>query len=200
MQTNRWLMGFLLAAWLVPMAAGAAPAKPPVPVPVPTHQAAVVPEPPTLVGRTADGQPVSLQALRGQVILVMVWSTDCAVCLSKMPEIRANHAGWVKQGFQVISINTDAKPEPLRRWEAARQVTVPVAQQWPSLWAHAPGFSSSLSLTGTAPATANQPGATGVQSAAHLPVIHVLDRQGQLRFQSTGRMPAEVWDTIAELL
>ena len=198
MQAHRWLMRAWLGALLLPLVAGAAPAKPPVPVPAPTHLVAVVPEPPTLVAHTAAGQPVSLQALRGQVVLVMVWSTDCAVCLSKMPEIRANHAGWVKQGFQVISINTDAKPDPLRSWEAARQVTVPLAQQWPSLWAHAPGFSTSLSLTGTAPATL--PGAMPGQPAGHLPVIHVLDRQGQLRFQSTGRMPAEVWDTIAELL
>ena len=43
-------------------------------------------------------------------------------------------------------------------------------------------------------------GATPAQSAGHLPVIHGLDRQGLLGFQSTGRMPVEVWDTIAELL
>lgn len=75
---------------------------------------------PTLAGRTSAGEPISLQALRGQVVLVMVWSTDCPVCLNKMPELRANLAGWHTQGFKVISINTDARPDALRSWEAAR--------------------------------------------------------------------------------
>jgi len=154
---------------------------------------------PTLSARTASGQTVSLQALRGQVVMVVVWSTDCPVCLSKMPELRANHAGWQKQGFQIIAINTDAKPEALRSWESARQVTVPVAQQWPSVWAHAPGFATSLALTaGVTSPVAVTP--TAASASAHLPLIYVVDRAGNLRFQSSGRMPAEVWDTIAELL
>jgi peroxiredoxin len=149
--------------------------------PVPTH--------PTLAGQTASGQTISLNALRGQVVLVMVWSTDCSVCLSKMPELRANLAGWHTKGFQIISINTDARPDPLRSWEAARLVTVPPSQQWPSLWKGAPGFATSLTL--------DAPNATG---ATHLPSIYVLDRAGKLRMHTTGRVPAEVWDTIAELL
>ena len=149
--------------------------------PVATH--------PTLVGQTASGQTISLNGLRGQVVLVMVWSTDCSVCLSKMPELRANLAGWHTKGFQIISINTDARPDPLRSWEAARLVTVPPSQQWPSLWKGAPGFATSLTL--------DAPNATG---ATHLPSIYVLDRAGKLRMHTTGRVPAEVWDTIAELL
>jgi hypothetical protein len=106
-----------------------------------------------------------------------------------MPELRANLAGWQTQGFKVISINTDTRPDGLRSWEAARQVTVPTPQQWPSLWLHAPGFATSLPL--------DAPNAAGV---THLPSIYVLDRTGKLRLHTTGRVPAEVWDTIADLL
>ena len=148
-----------------------------------------VPAYPTLTGHTTSGQTISLHALRGQVVLVMVWSTDCPVCLHKMPELRANLAGWHTKGFQIISINTDARSDPLRSWEAARLVTVPPLQQWPSLWMRAPGFATSLPL--------DAPNATGT---THLPSIYVLDRTGKLRMHTTGRVPAEVWDTIAELL
>jgi len=119
----------------------------------------------------------------------MVWSTDCPVCLSKMPELRANLAGWHMNGFKIISINTDTRPDALRSWESARMKIVPAAQQWPSLWMHTPGFATTLPLE--APKTAG---------AAHLPSIYVLDRAGKLRLHTKGRVPAQVWDTIAELL
>lgn len=144
---------------------------------------------PSMTGQTSTGHTISLQALRGQVVLIMVWSTDCPVCLNKLPELRANLTGWHAQGFNIISINTDARPDQLRSWEAVRIVTVPPIQQWPSLWMHAPGFATTLPL--------DAPDAAGT---AHLPSIYVLDRTGKLRLHTKGRVPPEVWDTIAELL
>ena len=196
-------MGVLLGVALLPAATGAAPGQTPGSAPAPTSRVAgpaQTAQLPTLAATDSAGRAISLQALRGQVVLVLVWSTDCPVCLSKMPEIRANHAGWVAQGFQVLTINTDARPDQLRSWEAARRATVPLAQQWPSLWAHSRGFSTSLALTDAVSSSSGSANASVGASAAHLPLIYVMDRQGALRFQSSGRMPAEVWDTIAELL
>jgi len=141
-----------------------------------------LPDAPTLTASTANGQAVNLADLRGQVVLVMVWATNCPVCLSKMPEFRANLAGWAQQGFQIVSINTDRQQQPLLTWEAARQAIVPKAQQWPSVWAHAPGFATNLPVD------------------MQLPALYVIDRQGKLRLHASGRVPAHVWDTIAELL
>lgn len=191
-----------LALWMslgLLSAAGAAPAGPRV---TPTGGASVV-EPvarPTLAGPTATGREGSLAALRGQVVLVMVWSSECPVCLNKMPEIRANHAGWVRQGFQVVLVNTDRRPEPLREWEALRQITMPGAQQWLSFWARAPGFATSLPLAPPGEVKPAKPTASSPPEPNHAPLIYVLDRQGVVRFQSAGRMPTEVWDAIAELL
>ena len=41
---------------------------------------------PALSGRTLSAEPFDLSALRGKVVLVLFWSTDCPVCLDKMPE------------------------------------------------------------------------------------------------------------------
>lgn len=179
----------LVVAVLQPPAMAAATKLVPPAVAAVTVDHPPVPAYPSLTGRTTSGQDISLQALRGQVVLVLVWSTDCPVCLSKMPELRANLSGWHTQGFKIISINTDARPDALRSWESARMTTVPAAQQWPSLWMHTAGFATTLPLD--APKTAG---------AAHLPGIYVLDREGKLRLHTKGRVPAEVWDTIAELL
>ena len=198
-------LGGALAFGLLPTAARAAPATggPGASVAAPLGASG-----PRLVGKTTDGRTVDLRALRGQVVMVLVWSSQCPVCLNKMPEIRANLAGWAQQGFQVVSVNTDPQPEPLREWEALRQLSIPGALRWPSLWAHAPGFASSLALgdpparPAAAPAVGAAAKATapGRPAANHGPFIYVVDRQGQLRFEAAGRMPPEVWDAIAELL
>ena len=174
-----------------PVAAQISPASPP------ANGAAVapgvaLPERPELVGKTETGQAIDLSALRGQVVMVLVWSTNCPVCLNKMPELRANLAGWAGQGFQIISINTDTQRAPLQQWETARRTTVPANQQWPSVWAHAAGFKTNLPLGAS---TAGEP-----VTASHLPTLYVIDRQGKLRLHAMGRMPADVWDTIADLL
>jgi hypothetical protein len=40
----------------------------------------------TLSGRTLDGKAFDLAERRGRVVLLLLWRTDCAVCLNKMPE------------------------------------------------------------------------------------------------------------------
>ena len=191
--TSRVLLSTACLALMLspPVAAQSSPTPQPA---VGTAVAAVAPLPerPGLVGQSETGKTIDLSALRGQVVMVLVWSTDCPVCLNKMPELRANLAGWAGQGFQIISINTDPQRTSLQQWEAARRTTVPANQQWPSVWAHAAGFKTNLPLGSSA---------AGVPVAAsHLPTLYVIDRQGKLRLHAMGRMPADVWDTIADLL
>jgi hypothetical protein len=39
-----------------------------------------------------------------------------------------------------------------------------------------------------------------LSSKNRLPVSHIVDTQGQLKFTFSGRIPAQAWDSIAELL
>ena len=43
---------------------------------------------PAIEGKTIDGKPFQLSMLKGKVVLIMFWSTECAVCRDKMPELR----------------------------------------------------------------------------------------------------------------
>jgi thiol-disulfide isomerase/thioredoxin len=45
---------------------------------------------PQIEGKTIEGAPFKLSSLKGKVVLVMFWSTGCAVCRDKMPELRNN--------------------------------------------------------------------------------------------------------------
>jgi thiol-disulfide isomerase/thioredoxin len=72
-----------------------------------------------LAGQTTDRQNITLQQLRGQVVLVFYWSTECPVCLAKMPELRANAAGWHGKNFTLLGVNMDKKRKnscSMKRW------------------------------------------------------------------------------------
>jgi thiol-disulfide isomerase/thioredoxin len=90
---------------------------------------------PTMEGKTIDGKPFKLSMLRGKVVLVMFWSTGCAVCLDKMPELRDNYAGWNGKPFELVAVNTDGRGQDFMDYERIVASTVPVRQRFVQLWA-----------------------------------------------------------------
>lgn len=138
--------------------------------------------PPRLSGRTLEGRPFDLASLRGKVVLVVFWSTTCAVCRDKMPELRANYEGWRGQPFEMVLVSTDRRVQDVHAYEQILALTVPRAQRFPQLWAGQAGYADSLG------------------ARAHLPVTFIINKIGQVEKTYTGRIPAEAWDDIADLL
>lgn len=137
---------------------------------------------PQIQGPTLTGAPFHLAALRGKVVLVLFWSTDCAVCRDKMPELRANAQGWHGKPFELVTISTDRRLQDAVDYEKVVTAMVPPKQRFPSLWSGDLAYRIS----------ADRP--------ASLPAAWLLDKSGRLVEQYTGRMPAEAWDRIADLL
>ena len=137
---------------------------------------------PTLEGRTFEGQPFQLASLRGKVVLVMFWSTDCAVCRDKMGELRQNYQGWAGKPFEMVLVATDRRMQDLRDYEAIISRTVPLKQRFVQLWAGEAGYSDSFGPRGA------------------LPASFLLDKSGKVVERYTGRIQPEAWDRIAELL
>ena len=134
-------------------------------------------------GTTLDGKPFSLGSLRGKVVMVFFWSTDCAVCRSKMPELRANAEGWRGKPFELVFVSVDRRRADLVDYDKAWSATQSVALRFPSLWAGEAGYADTLRMR-----------------PQHLPLSFVLDAQGSVRARFEGRIPAEAWDAVAELL
>ncbi len=59
--------------------------------------------------RTLAGQEVSLQAFRGQVLLVDFWATWCGPCEQSIPELMRLQARYEKNGFKIIGISLDVQ-------------------------------------------------------------------------------------------
>ena len=51
-----------------------------------------------------DGRRSELAALRGHVVLVNFWSTDCAPCVEEMPALEANWRRFSPAGFETLAV------------------------------------------------------------------------------------------------
>lgn len=135
-----------------------------------------------LQGRTLAGKPFALSSLRGKVVLVVFWSTECAVCRDKMPELRANAKGWSASPFELVTVSVDRRLQDALDYDQLVVRTTPMAHPALALWA---GDSVYRDTFG---------------KPARLPTSYLLDKTGQVVEKYEGRIPAEAWDRIAELL
>jgi peroxiredoxin len=55
-----------------------------------------------------DGKQLSLQDLRGEVVLLNVWATWCFPCRREMPAFEALHREWNQHGLRVVAVSIDA--------------------------------------------------------------------------------------------
>ncbi len=155
--------------------------------PTPALAAAAVSAPmvgksPALAGKTVEGKNFALSELRGKVVMVMFWSTGCAVCRDKMRELRANYAGWTGKPFELVLVSTDRSMKDIESYDKIVSQSVPLAQRFVSLWSGSAGFKHSFG------------------DISQLPATFVLDQKGKVVEQFSGRIPAEAWDKVAELL
>ena len=136
----------------------------------------------TLAGTTLEGQPYDMQAERGKVVLVFFWSTECAVCRDKMPELRLNFEAWRDKGFQLVAVNADRSLSAVREYQALVDSMVPKTQRFPSLWRGAAAHRDSFG------------------PVLQMPTAFVLDRKHKVVNEIRGRIAPSLWDDIAELV
>jgi peroxiredoxin len=138
---------------------------------------------PALVGKTMQPATVDLAELKGKVVLLFFWSTDCPVCLDKLPELRRNLEGWRGKDFVIVAVSQDRSMADLKAYEQVLDKVAPPNAQMKIVWrrdaAHRDNFGELPTKT---------------------PTTVVIDRAGKIAKTVTGRVPAKLWDDIAELV
>lgn len=148
----------------------------------PSTRAENVSAAPQIEGKTIAGLPFKLSSLKGKVVLVLYWSTNCAVCRDKMPELRTNHEGWAGKPFELVAVSTDRRMQEVLEYERIIARTVPMKQRFVQLWTGDSSYRDNLG------------------QHAQLPAGYLIDKSGKVVERYMGRIPAEAWDRIADLL
>lgn len=111
---------------------------------------------------TLDGQVVSLDDYRGDVVLVNFWATWCPPCRFEMPGFQDVYESRKDQGFHVVGISMDQTgPSGVRAFLDQKGITYPVGM-----------VNSEVFNAFNGPRT--------------LPASFLIDRRGRIRHQVTG--------------
>ena len=63
-----------------------------------------------------NGEALSLEQYRGQVVLLDFWATWCPPCIAEIPNIKKTYEKYKDQEFQIIGISLDRSKEPLEAY------------------------------------------------------------------------------------
>ena len=69
-----------------------------------------------------SGQPVSIAASKGKVLLIDFWATNCPPCLAEFPKLKQLYAEKHEEGFDVIGISLDDSKDVVDAFQVRAQL------------------------------------------------------------------------------
>lgn len=82
---------------------------------------------PDVTFTTLEGEELTTQALRGKVVLVKFWATDCTTCVAQMPGTIERYKELSPKGFETVAVAMKHDPESyVRNFTRSRQLPFPV--------------------------------------------------------------------------
>ena len=75
----------------------------------------------------STGTPISLEGLRGQVVLVNFWATWCKPCEDEMPAMERLYRRLQPAGFELLAVSVDDDPAVVEQFRDRLGVSFPIA-------------------------------------------------------------------------
>ena len=76
--------------------------------------------------QSRDGGAVSLDELRGNVVMINFWATWCGPCRQEMPHLEALHQRYSGLGFTLLGVNVEDDPTGAAKWLEETPVSFPI--------------------------------------------------------------------------
>jgi thiol-disulfide isomerase/thioredoxin len=77
-----------------------------------------------VVFTTIHGETISMQSLKGKVVLVSFWATSCTSCIKEMPDLIKTYHQYKNKGLEIIAVAMPYDP-PLQVVNFAKQKEIP---------------------------------------------------------------------------
>ena len=75
-----------------------------------------------------DGQQVSMQDLRGKVVMVNFWATSCTTCVAEMPQMIETYNKFKGQGMEFVAVAMSYdRPDYILNYAQTRKLPFTVA-------------------------------------------------------------------------
>ena len=122
---------------------------------------------PRIEGRTITGEKLSLEDLRGHVVVLNVWGSWCAPCRAEAPDLAAISREAEPRGVRFVGIDVRDNPAAGRAFERSYEITYPSFDD-----------ENGLVLAQF----------TGIIPVSAVPSTLVMDRNGVIRARVVGRV------------
>jgi thiol-disulfide isomerase/thioredoxin len=110
--------------------------------------------------RSRKGETLTLESLRGEVVVVNFWASWCKPCRRELPGLDALHAELSRKGGRVVAVSIDIDGRNVDRFVKAHDLGLPVYHDGPD------GLARKLDL-------------------GHVPFTVVIDRAGSVAFSTS---------------
>jgi len=92
-----------------------------------TTQVSASPDPaPGFALPARGGGKVSLEQLKGQVVMLNFWASWCGPCRQEMPLLEQMYKRYASLGFTLLGVNVEANSGDAERWLAQTPVSFPI--------------------------------------------------------------------------
>ena len=65
---------------------------------------------PELTFNTIEGKKITMSSLKGQMVLVNFWATDCPGCIAEMPKLVETYNTYHAKGLEIIAVAMPTDP------------------------------------------------------------------------------------------
>ena len=79
------------------------------------------------------GQNVSIESLKGKVVVIDFWATWCGPCVAEMPKLKSLYADWKDKGVEFIGVSLD-QPEDKGGLTALKAYVTKESLAWPQYY------------------------------------------------------------------
>ncbi|MGQ0442009.1 MAG: TlpA family protein disulfide reductase [Methylophilaceae bacterium] len=120
---------------------------------------------PNITYITLQGNKISMSELKGKVVLINFWATNCSSCVNEMPDLVNTYHTYKAKGFEVIAVAMPYDPPAqVLNFASQKELPFPVMHD---------GFSEVVNSFGGVNVT---------------PTAYIFDKQGKRLQRTTGAL------------